>query len=288
MQVSGFTIVKNATKLDFPLEASLLSVLPAVDELVVNVGRSEDDTLDRVHRLDEPRIRVIETDWDHSRGPAMLADETAVAMSQCRFSWGIYIQADEVFADGAAALLRSDIERIDPVEGVEGMLVNYRHFYGGLDRVAINRRWYRRECRAVRLGSNSGVRSFRDAQGFRIGAENRRIRCVLTDAVIHHYGWARPAWALAAKRTADNQIYPWRSKMDQERPLLPWFPGIREFIGEHPMVAREWVDARRSAEGMIEEPSLSGEQVRLWLSNQVERFTGWRPFEYRNYRRVRG
>ena len=73
MGISGFTLVRNATLLDFPVEASLLSLLPVVDELVVNVGESSDDTLDRIRALDDPRIRVVESVWDPSLGPAMLA-----------------------------------------------------------------------------------------------------------------------------------------------------------------------------------------------------------------------
>ena len=42
---SAFTI-----KLDFPVEASIRSILPVCDEVVVNVGRSEDETLELVRR----------------------------------------------------------------------------------------------------------------------------------------------------------------------------------------------------------------------------------------------
>jgi hypothetical protein len=166
---------------------------------------------------------------------------------------------------------------------VEGLVVEYLHFYGGFDTVAINRRWYRREVRAVRLDATLDIHSFRDAQGFRVGATQRRIRAVATDVVMHHYGWARPAWALAAKRTADNTIYHWRGKMDQGRPLLPWFPGIRPFGGAHPAVVRSWIEARRSDEQMISPARFEREHLRLRLSNAVEGLTGWRPFEYRNY-----
>ena len=96
MQISGFTMVRGATRLDFPLEASIRSLLPVVDEMVVNVGASDDDTRERVMAIDDPRIRIIDSSWDFSRGPAMLADETQRAMAACRFPWGIYIQADEV------------------------------------------------------------------------------------------------------------------------------------------------------------------------------------------------
>jgi hypothetical protein len=278
--------VRNATRLDFPLEASLRSLLPAVDELVVNVGRSDDDTLQRVAAIGDPRIRLLEADWDPGRGHEMLAIETNRAMAACRHPWGIYIQADEVLADGAAALLRATIARVDPRAEVEGVLVAYRHFYGGFDTVATNRRWYRRECRAVRLDPARGIHSFRDAQGFRVGPDDRRIRAVESGAVMHHYGWARPAWALAAKRSADNEIYQWRGKMDQQRPLLPWFPGIRPFTGRHPVEVGDWIAARRTTDRLIAPPRFEREHLRLGASNLVERLTGWRPFEYRNYRRL--
>ncbi len=48
VKISGFTIVRNAIKLDFPVEASIRSILPVCDEVVVNVGRSEDETLELV------------------------------------------------------------------------------------------------------------------------------------------------------------------------------------------------------------------------------------------------
>lgn len=281
--VSGFTIVRNATLLDFPLEASIRSLLPGVDELVVNVGVSDDDTLDRVQAIGETRIRIVESHWDTSLGHAMLASETARAMSACQHPWGLYIQADEVLEDGGAQRLREQIARHDGNSRVEGIAVEYLHFYGGFDTMASNRRWYRREVRAVRLDPALAIHSFRDAQGFRVGNDDRRIRAAASDVVMHHYGWARPAWALAAKRAADNEIYHWRGKMDQARPLLPWFPGIRRFSGVHPAVIREWLAARRTDQQLISAAHFEREHLRLLASNAVERLTGWRPFEYRNY-----
>lgn len=288
MRLSGFTMIRNATRLDFPLEASLRSLLPIVDELVVNVGASEDDTLARVEGLADSRIRIIHSTWDPSRGPQMLADETERARRACQGDWGIYIQADEVLADGAAARLRETILRLDGDERVEGVLVDYRHFYGGFDHVASNRSWYRRECRAVRLAPQLEIHSFRDAQGFRVGAEHRRIRAASSGAVMHHYGWARPAWALQAKRRADLDIYHWRQGQDVNRPLLPWIPGIRRFRGAHPAVAAEWIAARHAEHELVAPRRLRGHHLPQLASLALERLTGWRPFEYRNYVLVGG
>ena len=93
--ISGFTIVRNAVKLDYPIVPAIRSILELCDEVVVNVGASDDDTRDVVAGLDDPRVRIIDHVWDFSRGSGALAYETNRAMAACRGTWGIYIQADE-------------------------------------------------------------------------------------------------------------------------------------------------------------------------------------------------
>jgi hypothetical protein len=200
VKVSGFTIVRNAIKLDFPVEASIRSILPVCDEVVVNVGRSEDDTLALVRSIGDPRIRIVESEWDMTRRNTVLGHETLRAMRECRHPWGIYIQADEVLHERGAEELADAIQRYDDDARVEGLLVRYLHFYGGFDTIATHRRWYRREVRAVRLDPRLDIRPYQGAQGFRVGPEHRKIRARLTGAEMFHYGWARPAQALREKR----------------------------------------------------------------------------------------
>ena len=209
-------------------------------------------------------------------------------MAACRSPWGIYIQADEVFGDGAAGLVRAAIERNDGDPAVEGVLVEYRHFYGGFNTVARNRKWYRREVRAVRLDPALAIHSFRDAQGFRAGAERRRIRAIATGVVMHHYGWARPPRALAAKRSEDRALDPVRRQALDGRPLLPWIPGIEPFHGEHPAGVREWIAARRTSENLVGPRGAERRELRLAALDLLDRWTGWRPWEFRNYVEVNG
>jgi hypothetical protein len=282
--VSGFTIVRNAIKLDFPVEASIRSILPVCDELVVNVGRSEDETLELVRSIRDPKIRILETEWDMTIKNKVLGDETLRAMRACRHPWGIYIQADEVLHERGAEALARAIAQYDGDPRVEGLLVRYLHFYGDMDTIAVNRRWYRREVRAVRLDPALDIRPYQGAQGFRVGPENRKIQARLSDAEMFHYGWARPAQALRAKREASAVIYPWSRERESRRPLLPWFPGLTRFQGSHPAAARTWVDARRDdAERRVEAPHFRTEFLRYYLSDAIERLTGARIFEFRNY-----
>ena len=283
VKVSGFTIVRNAIKLDFPVEASIRSILPVCDEVVVNVGRSEDDTLELVREIADPKLRILETEWDMSRRNAVLGEETWRAMRACHHPWGIYIQADEVLHERGAEELAAAIRCHDGDARVEGLLVRYVHFYGGFDTIATHRRWYRREVRAVRLDPALDIRPYQGAQGFRVGPEHRKIRARLTTAEMFHYGWARPAQALREKRELGKTMYPWRDA-DERLPLLAWFPGIRPFRGAHPAVAKEWIAARYvDPERAIGPRRFRLRFARYYVSAMIERLTGVRVFEFRNY-----
>jgi len=283
VKVSGFTIVRNAIKLDFPLEASVRSILPICDEVVVNVGRSEDDTLELVRSIADPRIRIIETDWDMTRRNTVLGFETHRAMRACTHPWGVYIQADEVLHERGAAALAAAIQGSDGDPRVEGLLVRYLHFYGGFDTVATHRRWYRREVRAVRLSPELEIRPYQGAQGFRVGPSHRKIRARLTEAEMFHYGWARPAQALREKRDLGRTMYPWRNA-DVTLPLLAWMPGLQRFTATHPKTVQDWIDVRKfDPERVIGPRKFRWRFLRYYISTAIERITGARVFEFRNY-----
>jgi hypothetical protein len=286
VKVSGFTIVRNAIKLDFPVEASIRSILPICDEVVVNVGRSEDETLDLVRSIQDPKIRILETEWDMSRRNTVLGIETHRAMRACAHSWGVYIQADEVLHERGSNELAAAIQAADDDPRIEGLLVRYLHFYGGFDTVATHRRWYRREVRAVRLAPELDIRPYQGAQGFRVGPSHQKIRARLTGAEMFHYGWARPAQALREKRDLGRTMYPWRDA-DESLPLLAWIPGIRRFDGSHPRAAQQWIDGRQyDPERVIEGRRFRWRFLRYYLSGAIERVTGVRVFEFRNYKIV--
>jgi hypothetical protein len=286
--LSGFTLVRNAIKLDFPIVPAIRSVLAVCDEVVVNVGASEDGTRDLVAAIGDPRIRIIDRVWDFTKRNLMIAEETERAIQACRGTWGIYIQADEVLHEAGARVLQEKTAEWERDERVEGLLVRYLHFYGGFDLVATNRRWYRREVRCIRLGKD--IRPYQGAQGFRVGPEWRRIRARPTDAVMFHYGWARPARAIQEKHEISKTIYPWskeRSAREQERGYLEWLPLLKRFTGTHPRVAEPWVRERLvDAERRIGPRHFKPEHLRFYVSDWIERLTGQRIFEFRNYQLV--
>jgi hypothetical protein len=283
--LSGFTIVRNAVKLDFPIVPAIRSVLEVCDEVVVNVGKSEDETRDLVTSIGDPRIRILDTVWDLTKKNIMLSIETQRAMEACRGTWGIYIQADEVVHETGARILKERVAEWDRDERVEGLLVKYLHFYGGFDRIATSRRWYRREVRCVRLGKD--IRPYQGAQGFRVGEGYRKIRARVTDAEMFHYGWARPAKAIREKHEQSKTMYPWRrghTDWDARHAHLEWIPLLQPFTASHPAAAREWIAARaHDPERVIGPRRFKLGHLRFYLSDWIERITGARLFEFRNY-----
>ena len=70
------------------------------------------------------------------------------------------------------------------------------------------------------------------------------------------------------------------------QPALSWTPLLRPFSGTHPRAAQQWIAARQAEAGG--EPAVAPRRfrighLRLYASDLIERWTGARPFEYRNY-----
>jgi hypothetical protein len=285
--ISGFTIVRNAVTLDYPIVPAIRSILDLCDEVIVNVGASEDETRELVAGIGDPRIRILDSVWDFSRGGGTLAFETNRAMAACRGAWGVYIQADEVLHETGVATLREALREWDGDLRVEGLLVEYRHFYGDFDTLATDRHWYRREVRVVRLGGE--IRSYQDAQGFRAGPDERRVRARATGAPMFHYGWARPPQSMRQKFVASKEVFHERAEQLEahaELEALYWTPLLRRFAGSHPHVVQSWIAARRAAgrvRSAVGPRHFKLAHLRLYLSDWIERLTGARLFEYRNY-----
>ena len=241
--------------------------------------------MQRQESIADPRVRILDTEWDFSKRNIMLSIETQRAMDACRGSWGIYIQADEVLHERGAHILKEKITQWDADPRVEGLLVKYLHFYGGFDRIATSRRWYRREVRCIRLGQD--IRPYQGAQGFRVGPSYRKIRARPTDAEMFHYGWARPAKAIKQKLEISKTIYPWgkeRLAKEQARDHLEWIPLLRDFTGTHPQAAHAWIAERsHDPERVVGPAHFKPAHIRFYVSDVIERLTGARVFEFRNY-----
>jgi glycosyltransferase involved in cell wall biosynthesis len=287
--LSGFTFVRNGVKFDYPFEESLRSLLPLVDELVVVVGQSEDETSARVRKLgdSEPKLRIVDSVWDDSlrKGGAVLAQQTNLAMEHCRGKWGIYLQADEVLHEDDYPALRAAIQRADSRPDVDGLLFDYVHFYGDFFVVNLNPSAYRHEVRAVRLGT--GISSWKDAQGFRRKKNEswEKLAVNRSGARIFHYGWVRPPEVMREKTVAMDRLYHADGDGTGDNCRYKRIYGLERFRGTHPQVMGPRVEAKRWKVDLLAAPLLfTWRDIRKLLARTVERTTGWLPGQYKNYR----
>ena len=98
MKLSGFTCVCNAVRAEYPVIESSASVLPIVDEFIVNVGPDDDGTLDLSQSLKDPKIKIIKSRWDPNAktGGSVFVQQTDIALFNCTGKWSFYLQTDEV------------------------------------------------------------------------------------------------------------------------------------------------------------------------------------------------
>lgn len=290
MKVAGFTFIRNAVQFDYPVVEAITSVLPLCDEFVVAVGKSDDDTLALIEGIKSDKIRIIHTVWDDTAraGGRVLGLETdkALAAVSPDADWCFCIQGDEVLHEQDIPAVRNAMQTHLTDDAVDGLLFNYLHFYGSYSYVGDSRKWYRREIRVIRNRGN--VVAYKDAQGFRT-RDGQKLRVKLIDATIYHYGWVKPP-ETQKKRLHDAKTFWYTSETDtQTKNRVELFDygqidSLARFAGTHPAVMQPRVD--RLNWSFDFDTSQKRYSPRVRLLTFIEKLTGWRIGEYRNYKLI--
>lgn len=289
MKVAGFTFIRNAIKFDYPIVEAVRSILPLCDYIVVAVGQSDDDTLKLVQSIDNQKIRIIETVWDDTlkQEGTVLSIETNKAFDAVGddADWCIYIQGDECLHEKFLPTVKTAMERWQNDANTEGLLFNYKHFYGSYDYLATSRTWYRHEIRIIK--NDKTIRSYRDAQGFRKNGEKLKVRAL--DAAIYHYGWVKHPQAQQRKQFNMHRFWFSDEELRERVPDVEQFDysqidDLTNFDGTHPAVMQLRIDALNWHFSF--DPTKRRLSMKEHLSRFVERWTGWRFGEYRNYKKI--
>ncbi len=287
MKVSGFAIARNVVKADYPIREALMSIAPLCDEIIVAVGKSEDDTKSYIEGLNIPQIKIIDTVWDDNlrEGGAVLADETNKALANVAkdSDWLFYIQADEcVHEQDLPNIQKAMVENLNNPE-VNGLLFDYLHFYGSYDFVGDSRRWYRNEIRIIR--NNASIKSWKDAQGFR-HSNNSKISVVKANARIFHYGWVKHPKHQQVKQMQFYRLWHDDKYIQTKFNVADEFDyssidSLKKFQGTHPTVMKDRLEKVNWQFNFNPENKNFGFKARLlyW----IEKKFGWRMGEYKNY-----
>ena len=241
MKVSAFTFIKNGQILGYPFVESIQSILTIVDEFVINVGESEDDTLLVIQSIHSSKIRIIKSKWNDTmqdRG-FVYGQQKMIAQYNCTGDWAFYIEGDEVYHENDLEQIRESmiIHLDDP--NVEALAFDFYHFYGNANSYLDSPGWYRSEVRIIK----NSVRSYAPDGLFWLvlnsNKHGRYPRAKHTGVSCYHYGWLRSQEQMNLKSEkvqkywAKDPVKVDYSQMDQSI--------IKEFQGSHPEIIKKWL-----------------------------------------------
>ena len=304
MKISGFTMVRNATKYYFPVRESIISVLPVVDEFIVALGDCDpdDETRKEIESIASDKVKIFDRVWSEKDfvDGRVFALETTFALDQCSGDWCIYLQADEVIHEQDHPLIRKVCAENLANENIDGFLFNYRHFFGDYDHYLPYHGWYKNEIRIVR--NKAGIYSYKDAQSFRKN-DDRKLNVLPIDAYIYHYGWVRPPHLMQSKKKEQDTMHHGKETIHDEYRSKPQefdfgaLGKIPVYRKSHPKVMDDfrtrinWTDKLNySKKGILNRDKMKHEKLKYrFLTFFENTLNGGKDFfGYSNWNRVTG
>jgi glycosyltransferase involved in cell wall biosynthesis len=241
MKVSAFTFIKNGQILGYPFLQSIQSILPIVDEFVINVGQSEDNTLDMIQSIKDKKIRIIESKWNDSMRNKgyVYGQQKMIAQYNCTGDWAFYIEGDEVYHEEDLEQIKKCMEIYLKDSSVEALVFDFKHFYGNANSYLDSPGWYRSEARIMK----NSIRSYSpDGLFWLVLGSNKKGRYPLAKKIgvtCYHYGWVRSEAQMNLKSSKVQKYWGGEpviieySQMDQSI--------IKEFQGSHPEIVKDWL-----------------------------------------------
>ena len=274
MKVSAFTFIKNGQILGYPFLESIQSVLPIVDEFVINVGESEDDTLSIIQAINSPKIRIIESKWNDKMKNSgyVYGQQKMIAQFNCTGDWLFYIEGDEVYHENDLEKIQNSMRLYLNDLNVEALVLDFYHFYGNANSYLESPGWYRSEARVIK----SSVRSYApDGLFWLVLNANKKGRYPKAKKVgVHcfHYGWVRSEEQMNLKSQKVQKYWgkvPNKidySQIDQSI--------IKEFSGTHPKCIHNWLPKEKGL--YIADPNyqLRPKQKKHRIMLKIENFFG--------------
>ena len=291
MKIAGFTIIRNALKYDYPVTEAILSILPMCDAFYVGVGKSEDDTRILIENLRSDKIKIIDTMWNDQlrEGGLVLSEETNKVFDAIpqEYDWCFYIQSDECVHENDLDKIKQAANKYKDEKKIDGLLFQYKHFYGQYTYVGTGKRWYQNEIRIIR--NNKAIRSYKDAQGFRF-SNGEKLNVKNTGAFIHHYGWVKPPAAQQSKQENFHKMWhddEWLKKNIKQTKEFDYseIDLLEEYKGSHPAVMKNRIE--KANWKFDYDPTKAKFNLKYRFLFLVEKLTGWRIGDNKNYKLIK-
>jgi glycosyltransferase involved in cell wall biosynthesis len=275
MKISAFTFIKNGTIFGFPYRESIRSVLPIVDEFIVTVGDSNDDTLEKIKEINDPKIRIIQSQWNDKMkvGGYVYGQQKMIAQFNCTGDWAFYLEGDEIVHEDDLQKIVDTCRKHLPDERVEALTFDYYHFYGNANSYLDSPGWYRREARIIR----NSIRSYApDGLYWHVLTRKSKLsrypKAAHSGASIYHYGWVRSEEEMNRKSEAVQKYWNNDYKRIDYREIDQKI--ICQFTGSHPAIIREWLPKETGIFLANPEHLLTRREKKHRLMSRFERWFG--------------
>lgn len=306
-------MVRNATKLYYPIKPAILSILPVVDEFIVALGNCDEDdrTEEEIKSIQSNKIKIIRTVWNLEKYPrgTVHAQQTNIAKEHCTGDWLFYVQSDEVVHEKYLPVIRKRCEELLNDEDVEGLLFDYKHFWGDYHHYVLSHAWYPKEIRIIR--NRSDIYSWWTAQSFRRipdfnGIDYRerkgtfKLNVAKVDACIFHYGFVRPPQLMQKKNKAFRTIHWGAEAAEEQFKVRPAefdygdMSRVQEYQESPPAVMNDFVAKFNWGDKLRYGPRSGSEQkkheklkYRVLTFLEQNLFGGEQIFGFRNYKLLR-
>ncbi|MDD1626614.1 MAG: glycosyltransferase family 2 protein [Methylococcaceae bacterium] len=291
MKISAFTFIKNGEILGYPFIESINSILSIVDEFVIAVGKSEDNTLQRIKAIPSDKIRIIETTWNdnmHDRG-YVYGQQKMIAQFNCTGDWAFYLEGDEVVHEDDLPKIKETMQAYLHDDNVEALVFDYYHFYGNANTYLDSLSWYKTEARIIK----NSIRSYAPDGLFWLVLDKNKVgrypKAAHTHAKIYHYGWVRneQQMDLKAKKVQtywnkDNEVKSTNrvNYREIDSTILKLFKGV------HPKAIKDWLPAEQGL--FVANPAyqLTKREKKHRLLTRIEKIFGFN-FTKSHYRLIK-
>ena len=241
MKVSAFTFIKNGQILGYPFIESIQSILPIVDEFIINVGDSKDNTLEMIKSISSSKIRIIRSIWSPSmkdRG-YVYGQQKMISQFNCTGDWAFYIECDEVYHEkDLDKIHKSMINSLNDPK-VEALVFDFFHFYGNANSFLDSPGWYRSEARIIK----TSIRSYAPDGLFWLILDKNKIgrypKARHVGVHCFHYGWVRSEEEMNLKSKKVQKYWGKSHKSIDYSQIDSKI--IKEYRGTHPKVVQDWL-----------------------------------------------
>lgn len=277
MLVSAFTFIRNGDMLGYPYIESIKSVLPLVDEFIVNVGPSEDDTLKKIKAIDSDKIKVLETPWNENmraRG-FVYGQQKMVAQYSTKGDWAFYVEGDEVIHEDDIPKIRAAMQKHLHNDKVEALTFDYLHFYGNKNTYVWSPSFYRREARIIK----NSVRTYAPDGLYWVVLESKKKGrypyAAHTEATMYHYGWMRSEEQTDLKDQKISRY--WNKKVQEKKTDYTQVDSetLRSFEKAHPSAVMDWLPSVDGLQKVDPNYILTKKDKRNRLRLKLEKQFGW-------------